>query len=164
MMQAHEPASDRGNDDSAPSIAEATAAYARARDWDDSVHLAWRAAVTAVRAADAARDTLAKAAARLREARDAVATVQALPPPQRGEGAHRARRWHEASGALRDATVSYASVNETVEAAVRLERLRVMEFDHVRDDNPYVAALWRECIRLGANPETVDNCREEVVD
>ena len=163
MTQSREPASDGGIDDSATTLSEATAAYVRARDWDDAVHLAWRAAVAAVRAADGARATLAGATVRLRAARDAVAAVQALPPPQRGEGAHRSRRWHEASAALRDATVAHALADESAEGTARLERLRVMEFDHARDDSPYVAALWRECIRLGAVPETVANCREEVL-
>ena len=163
MTQSRESATDGRIDVSAPSLAEGTAAYARARDWDDVVHRAWRAAVAAVRAADGARATLAGATVRLRAARDAVAALQTLPPPQRGEGAHRSRLWHEASAALREATVSHASVNEAAATAERTERLRVMEFEHARDDSPYVAALWRECIRLGAVPETVANCREEVL-
>ena len=163
MTQPGDPAiSDDVNDRAnALATATATAAFVRARDWDDNVCRAWRAAVAAVHAADAARAALAEASVKLASARGAAAAIQALSPPRRGEGAHRARQWHEASAALRDATVGLNDLTGRAEASARAERLRVMEFEHARDDSPYVAALWRECIRLGAIPNVAQRCREE---
>lgn len=139
------------------SLDDAIVAYVRARDWENDVRVAWLRAIKSVDEADRAREERRRAVERLAEARAHVLRVQSQP---RMKGAGAARAWHEASGALREATVWHAASQLIVSELERAERRYVYEFERTRDDNPFVAALWRECVRRGADNDTVTNCRQ----
>jgi hypothetical protein len=85
--------------------------------------------------------------------------VQAVRALAIGEGATRARQWHQASATLREATATKSVLERTCGECERVQADSVAEFERIREDTPYVAALWRECIRLGADSDTVRNCR-----
>lgn len=145
-------------------LREAFAAYVRARDWDDPVRIAWQIAERARVAADVSSVNLEASERRLAQARADVSQVQKLPPPNHGEGADRSRQWHRASASLREAVVEYAALQAIANECARVARVRIMEFVHVRDTSPYVAALWREYVKVGGCDPMADFVRKPPTD
>lgn len=129
----------------------ALTAFARARDWEDPVREAWRAAADAAEQADDARRTLVQASQALETARAEVARVQALQLSVRGRGPLGTKLWHQASATLVRASVDCATATAHAEERERISRILEAEYERQRDSCPYVAALWRACVRSGAS-------------
>ncbi len=134
-------------------------AFVRAREWDDAVRVAWLAVSGADNQPRDAPRALAAMSLELERARQALLDLQGPKPTPDSHGTNGTQVWYRAAATLRVASVSHAETLRAAQQGERALRLAWSKYTTARGNRPYIAALWRACVALGARePHRSDEC------
>jgi hypothetical protein len=148
-----------GEQSRAAKLSASLAAFVRAREWDDPVRVAWLAVSVADNQLRDAQRALAAISLELEQARQALLDLQGLKPTPDAHGTNSTQVWYRAAATLRVASVSHAETLRAAQQGERALRLAWSKYTTARDNSPYIAALWRACVALGARePHSSDEC------
>ena len=151
-----------GEQSRAAKLSASLAAFVRAREWDDPVRVAWLAVSVADNQLRDAQRALAAISLELEQARQALLDLQGLKPTPDAHVTNSTQVWYRAAATLRVASVSHAETLRAAQQGERALRLAWSKYTTARDNSPYIAALWRACVALGARePHSSDECGGE---